>query len=211
MSLLIVTAVPAEAKAVRRGLGPDSSITVAPVGVGMAAAAAGTARLLTLADGRYTGVINFGIGGGFAQPLGGTVLARRSIAADLGAESPYGFINLDDLGFGDSARITVDQKLLTMLRTGLPDAQVGDILTVNTVTGTSERTAWMIEKYPNAVAEGMEGYGVACGAQLAGVPFAELRTVSNVIGPRDRDAWQIADALAALTKAAQMLSTSLSS
>jgi len=211
MSLLIVTAVPAEAEAVKRGLEGDNRIMVAPVGVGMAAAAAGTARLLTLADGRYRGVLNFGIGGGFAQPLGATVIAHSCIAADLGAESPNGFISLDDLGFGDSATMTVDQKLLTELRTAMPDAAFGDVLTVSTVTGTSERTAKMIERYPHAIAEGMEGYGVAVAARQAGVPFAELRTVSNIVGPRDRDAWQIADALAALTKSAQMLSTSLSS
>lgn len=204
MSLLIVTAVPAEAEAVRKGLDKGSRIVVAPVGVGMAAAAAGTARLLTLADGRYRGVLNFGIGGGFAQPLGGTVLAQRVIAADLGAESPNGFISLDDLGFGETT-ISVDQRLLTELRAAMPDAPTGDILTVNTVTGTSERTAWMIEKYPHAIAEGMEGYGVAVAARQAAVPFAELRTISNIIGPRDRDTWQIADALAALTKAAQLL------
>ena len=202
MGLLIVTAVPAEAEAVRRGLEPESPIVVAPVGVGMAAAAAGTARLLTQADGGHTGVINFGIGGGFAQPPGATVLARRSIAAELGAESPDGFISLDDLGFGGSATINSDETLLAMLRAALPDAAVGDILTVNTVTGTSESTARMIARYPHAVGEGMEGYGVACAAQLAGVPFAELRTVSNIVGPRDRGAWQIADALAALTSAA---------
>lgn len=203
--MLIVTAVPAEAEAVKRGIEGDSPIMVAPVGVGMAAAAAGTARLLTLADGRYRGVLNFGIGGGFAQPLGGTVIAHRSIAADLGAESPNGFISLDDLGFGDSATMSVDQKLLTELRTAMPDAAFGDILTVSTVTGTSDRTAKMIERYPHAIAEGMEGYGVAVAARQAGVPFAELRTVSNIVGPRDRDAWQIADALTALTKAAAML------
>jgi futalosine hydrolase len=211
VSLLIVTAVPAEAEAVRRGLEPESTITVAAVGVGMAAAAAGTARLLTLADGRYTGVVNFGIGGGFGQPLGGTVLAHRSIAADLGAESSDGFISLDDLGFGDSTTITVDQGLLAQLRACLPEVLVGDVLTVNTVTGTSERTAWMIERYPDAVAEGMEGYGVACAARQARIPFAELRAVSNIVGPRDRGSWQIADALKALTKAAQTVSTSLSS
>ena len=205
MSLLIVTAVPAEAEAVRKGLEAGSQIMVAPVGVGMAAAAAGTARLLTLADGRYRGVLSFGIGGGFAQPLGGTVIAHRSIAADLGAESPSGFISLDELGFGDSATIAVDQLLLTELRTAMPDAPVGDILTVSTVTGTSERTGRMIEKYPHALAEAMEGYGVAIASQQAGVPFAELRTVSNIVGPRDRESWQIGDALAALTKAAEML------
>lgn len=211
MTLLIVTAVPAEAEAVRKGLPSDSPIMVAPVGVGMAAAAAGTARLLTLADGRYTGVINFGIGGGIGVLLGATVLATRSIAADLGAESPQGFISLDELGFGESATVPVDQKLLTTLRTAIPAAEVGDVLTVSTVTGTSERTAWMIDKYPNAIAEGMEGYGVACAAQQADIPFAELRTVSNTVGPRDRSSWQIGGALDGLTKAAQMLSTTLSS
>ena len=34
----------------------------------------------------------------------------------------------------------------------------------------------------------MEGFGVATAAALAGVPFAELRTISNAIGPRDRGA-----------------------
>lgn len=212
VALLIVTAVPAEADAVRRGLYAGGPIEVAAVGVGMAAAAAGTARLLTL--GNYTGVISCGIAGGFTTPPGGTVLAARSIAADLGADSPDGFIGLDDLGFG-TATMTADPKLLAALREALPDAPVGDILTVNTVTGTRERTHWMIEKYPDAVAEAMEGYGVACAASLAGVPFAELRTISNPVGPRDRASWQIGAALDALTKAAvpagHILSTTLSS
>lgn len=211
MSLLIVTAVPAEARAVRQGLPPDSPITVAPVGVGIAAAAAGTARLLTQGEARHEAVINFGIGGGINVPSAGTVLAVRSIAADLGADSPDGFISIDDLGFGGSATIPVDEELLGTLRACLPDAVTGDILTVNTVTGTSQRTSWMIERYPEAVAEGMEGYGVATAAMLAEVPFAELRTISNAVGPRDRASWQIGGALDALTKAAQMLSTTLSS
>ena len=56
-----------------------------------------------------------------------------------------------------------------------------------------------------AIAEAMEGYGAARAATDAGLPFAELRTISNTIGPRDRDAWRIPDALAALTKAARAL------
>ena len=208
MTLLVVTAVAAEAEAVLRGLEADSRIVVAPVGVGMAAAAAGTARLLTLADGRYSGVVNFGIGGGIGVPLGGTVLAARSIAADLGADSPEGFITLDELGFG-TAIGTVDQKLLTLLRAALPGAPVGDVLTVNTVTGTAEQTVLLTQRYPDAVAEGMEGFGVACAASQADVPFAELRTVSNMVGPRDRAAWEIGGALDSLTKAARMVSAAL--
>ncbi len=210
MSLLIVTAVPAEAEAVRKGLASGSPIVVAPVGVGSAVAAAGTARLLALADGRYTAVINFGIGGGLGVPLGGIALATRSIAADLGADSPDGFIGLDELGFG-RATMAVDPGLLSLLHGSIPEAVPGDVLTVNTVTGTSERTAWITGRYPDAVAEGMEGFGVAVAAEQAEIPFAELRTVSNPVGPRDRAAWQIGGALDALTKAAQMLSTTLSS
>jgi futalosine hydrolase len=48
----------------------------------------------------------------------------------------------------------------------------------------------------------MEGYGVATAAAAAGVPFAELRTISNPVGPRDRAAWRLGEALAALTAAA---------
>ena len=210
MGLLIVTAVPAEAEAVQRGLAPGGPITVAPVGVGMAVAAATTARLLRLAEGRYRAVISAGIAGGLGVPLGGTVLAAHSIAADLGAESAQGFLSLDELGFG-SATYAVDQPLLGSLRQALAGAVVGDVLTVNTVTGTGERLAELVRRHPAAVAEAMEGYGVASAAALAGVPFAELRTISNTVGPRDRDSWRIGEAMRALTEAAQMLSTTLSS
>ncbi len=210
MGLLIVTAVAAEAEAMQKGLAPGGAITVVPVGVGMAVAAAATAKLLTLADGRYQAVISAGIAGGVGVPAGGTVLAARSVAADLGAGSPEGFLSIDELGFG-SAVHQVDQGVLTSLRQALAEAVVGDVLTVNTVTGTSERLAEIVRRHPTAVAEAMEGYGVACAAAQAAVPFGELRTISNPVGPRDRASWRIGEALQALTRAAQMLSTSLSS
>ncbi|OEV06908.1 futalosine hydrolase [Streptomyces nanshensis] len=52
----------------------------------------------------------------------------------------------------------------------------------------------------------MEGFGVAEAAAAQGVPVLELRTVSNPVGPRDRAAWRIPGALAALgTGCAAML------
>jgi futalosine hydrolase len=47
----------------------------------------------------------------------------------------------------------------------------------------------------------MEGFGVAEAAAAAGLPVAEIRAVSNAVGPRDRAAWRIGEALAALTRA----------
>jgi futalosine hydrolase len=55
------------------------------------------------------------------------------------------------------------------------------------------------------VAEAMEGYGVACAADRDGVGFAELRTISNLVGPRDRAGWRIAEALTQLERAAAAL------
>jgi futalosine hydrolase len=47
----------------------------------------------------------------------------------------------------------------------------------------------------------MEGAGIAAAAQLRGVAFGEIRAISNSVGPRDRDAWLILEALAALGRA----------
>jgi futalosine hydrolase len=204
---LVVTAVAAEADAVRAGLDPSVG-TVEPVGVGPAAAAAGTARLLALAEaaGRpYRAVLSAGIAGGFPgrAEVGATVLGLRSIAADLGAESPDGFLPIERLGFGTSI-LEADPALFKALTAALPQAIGGDILTLATVTGTAATATALAERYPDAAAEAMEGYGVATAAAAAAVPFAEVRTVSNPIGPRDRSAWRLAESLAALTTAAAL-------
>ncbi|RZT82277.1 futalosine hydrolase [Micromonospora violae] len=212
--LLVVTAVPAEADAVRAGL-TDRTVTVAPIGVGPAVAGAATARLLALAEaaGRpYRAVVSAGVAGGFTgrAEVGDTVLGTASIAADLGAESPDGFIPIDELGMppallGVGSGLPTDPSLLAALRAALPTATAGPVLTVSTVTGTTASTEELRRRHPDAVAEAMEGYGVAVAAAQAGVPFAELRTISNPIGPRDRDAWRLREALAALTAAAPAL------
>jgi futalosine hydrolase len=207
--VLVATAVAAERDAVLAGVAAADPVTVAAVGVGPVAAAAGTARLLALAEAAgapYRTVISAGIAGGFAgrAPVGAVVLATRSVQADLGADSPDGFLPLDRLGLGGVA-VPADDAVLARLAGRLPDAVVGEILTVATVTGTAGRAAALAEAHPDAVAEAMEGYGVACAAVAAGAAFAELRTVSNVVGPRDRGAWRIGDALAALAAAAAAL------
>ena len=144
-----------------------------------------------------------GIGGAFPgrAELGELLLARRVVAADLGADSPAGFLSVDELGFGTS---TLDAGRVPGI-----DAVVGTILTVNTATGTDERAAELMTRHPQAVGEAMEGYGVAAAAALADLPFAEVRAVSNVVGKRDRAAWQLGLAFKALTAAALPVVTGL--
>ncbi|SFL42961.1 futalosine hydrolase [Paenibacillus sp. 1_12] len=208
MNILVMTAVEVERAAVLRGLHDCSRFHVGIAGVGAASAAARTAALLAAA--KYDLVISAGIAGGFigAAEIGSLVLADEIIAADLGAESVDGFLSLDELGFG-SSHIQVDREWQNRIAEALQGAgltvRTGPILTVTTVTGSAATASALAKRIPGAAAEAMEGYGVAIAAQYGGIPFLELRSISNPVGPRDRSAWRIQDALQALESASSVL------
>ncbi|WP_415957845.1 futalosine hydrolase [Streptomyces sp. 021-4] len=215
MRVLVVTAVPVERDAVTRAFGGTPEVLAVPGaelhrsgafdvlagGAGPAAAAAAAAFALAAAPHPYGLVISAGIGGGFAPaaPLGSLVVASDIVAADLGAETPDGFLPVTALGFGRD-RFTPPPALVREVAAAT-GAATGPVLTVSTVTGTAARTAALLTAHPGALAEAMEGFGVAEAAERAGVPVLELRAISNTVGPRDRAAWRIGDALAALTEA----------
>lgn len=185
MRALVVTATDAERVAIDL---PD----VLVAGIGPAACAAATAA--ALAGGDYHLVVSAGIAGGFA-PLGiASIAVASSIAfADLGAQGADGFVPLP----GAVSRYEVAPKLAVELadRTG---GHLGTIVTVATVTGTAESADALVARYPDVVAEAMEGAGVAAAAAHFGLAYAEIRAISNAVGPRDRSAWRIDDALATL-------------
>ncbi|MFJ7411480.1 futalosine hydrolase [Streptomyces sp. NPDC098077] len=215
MRVLVVTAVPVERDAVTRAFGGTAETVALPGGelhrcgpfdvlaggAGPAAAAAATAFALASASAPYGLVVSAGIGGAFTPltPLGSLVVASDLVAADLGADTPEGFLPVTALGFGRD-RLTAPPALVRAVA-ATTGAAVGPVLTVSTVTGTAERAADLLAAHPGALAEAMEGFGVAEAAARADVPVVELRAVSNAVGPRDRDAWRIGDALAALTDA----------
>ncbi|WP_351227091.1 futalosine hydrolase [Streptomyces sp. NPDC002133] len=190
-------------------VGDGVTVDVLAAGVGPAAAAAGTATALTAAvcgpAPGYDLVVSAGIGGGFqpAAPLGSVVVADAVVGADLGAGTPDGHLTVEELGFGRSVHVPspLSERIAKVL-----DAVHGPVLTVSTVTGTAERAAELMARHPRAAAEAMEGFGVAEAAAAHGVPVVEIRAVSNAVGPRDRDAWRIGEALAALRRAFELLS-----
>lgn len=205
--VLVMTAVEVEQEAVRRGLQGDGRFEVALAGVGPARAAAQTAMALARASMPFDLVISAGIGGGFTgvAAVGSIVVADRIVAADLGAETADGFLMVDELGFG-SAVVDVDAVLAARLKRQLAEgglqAAAGAVLTVSAATGTARTAAERAARVERAAAEGMEGYGVAVAAQEWGLPALEVRAISNPVGPRDRSAWRIKEALEALEAAA---------
>lgn len=198
MRVLIVCAVPQERRAVRDAVPRAADIEIA-CGAGPVAAAAAAGR--ALGSGHFDLVLSAGIGGGFAPLAPGDIAVASTIVfADLGAETPAGFVPMSELGFGGAEQYDVAPRLSLELvdRTG---GRLGTVLTVATVTGSVESASALSRRFPDAVAEGMEGAGVAAAATAHGVPFAEIRAISNFVGPRDRDAWQIPLALESLGRA----------
>ncbi|MFF3889097.1 futalosine hydrolase [Streptomyces sp. NPDC001914] len=173
-------------------------------GVGPARAAASVSAALTaaaLGGVPYALVVCAGIAGGFqpGAPVGSLVVADDIVVADLGAEAPEGFLPVTELGFGTVSHRPPES--LVRETASVTGAAVGTVLTVSTVTGSTARAAELRARHPHALAEAMEGFGVAEAAAAHGVPVLEIRAVSNPVGPRDRAAWRIGEALAALTGA----------
>ena len=200
----------------RERLGPyDASVTdtaAGPVsvlvsGIGPAPAAAATATALAL--GRFSLAVSAGICGGFrgAAQIGDAVVATDLVAADLGAHSPEGFLSLDQLGWAEES-LPVPVELVRTASGRLADAGLpvvtGPVVTVSSVTGTDVRADELAARH-GAVAEAMEGRGVADAAGVHGVAVLELRTVSNLVGRRDTSAWRFDLALPALTAAVAAL------
>jgi futalosine hydrolase len=167
-------------------------------GIGPAAAAAATATALAL--GEYGVALSLGIAGAFrgTAEVGDTLVATELVAADLGADSPTGFLGLGALGWQDDT-VPVDADLLRVVLSRLGDAVTGPLVTVSTVTGTRARADELAARH-GAVGEAMEGWGVLVAATAHQVPVLEVRTVSNLIGDRDPSSWDVPVAFAALAE-----------
>jgi futalosine hydrolase len=180
-TLLIVVATEAERPQAGGG-------EVLVCGVGKSAAA--TATALRLADGGVRGVISFGVAGaypGAGLDVGDVVVATEVAVIDEGLEDGAAFRPFARPGMpvpgADWA--PTDPVLRSELALAGHGFQVvgGRIATVSVCAG-SERLA-RERASTGAVAEGMEGAAVALAAARHGVPFAEVRGISNPCGPRD--------------------------
>lgn len=223
---MVVVAAPAEAAAVRSGLGAAGGetagrwdwplTTIGPgvdlleTGVGKVNAAAAVSRRLD--PPRHSFVVNLGICGALMPlaklPLGSVIAAARSTYADEGLLSPEGFQTIPQMGFpvGPFEGVGVEAHAALLAAAGKHAAAVGTIATVSTCSGTDALAA-EVARRSGAIAEGMEG--AAIGHALArfapGVPFVEVRVVSNSTGDRGRQKWDIRGALARLSALAAEL------
>jgi futalosine hydrolase len=230
VTILVICAVEAERDAIVRNFRPASSIDIAAIngisletaagtlhvfhsGPGPVAAAITTTKLLALGP-PYDLVVSAGIAGGFRSraEIGDVVLADQVIAADQGVLTDEGFSTLRDVGLeGNGGYAIGNVENRARLASGPYRLLAGDILTLSCMTGTEARAAELAARYPRAVAEAMEGYGVIEASRRdyertgRDLPFAEIRAISNIIGRRDRSTWNIPLAFGALADAMSTL------
>jgi futalosine hydrolase len=71
----------------------------------------------------------------------------------------------------------------------------GPFVTLSAVTGGPRRARELYRRY-RAVCENMEGASVAHISFLHGMPFVEIRGISNIVGDRDKRRWKLKEAAA---------------
>lgn len=183
-------------------------------GFGPVAAAARTAALLVAR--RPDRVLLVGIAGRLddALQLGAAYRFDRVACHGVGTGSGAAFVPAETLGWpqwpggpADPATAVGDIiDLLPAFGGGLPAS--GLLLTACAASANAADVAARRSLFPSAVAEDMEGFGVALACRLAGVPLAIVRGISNAAGDRDHAHWQISEAAAA---AASLAATFLES
>lgn len=206
------------------------SVHLAVTGVGPLAAAYTAGKLAgegLLVQERCRGVLNLGIAGTYSPygaPLGSVVAANREIWPEYGVRTDLG-VKAEDLGFPLLGKKTESSAVWDTVycdpeaaldAMGLffpknapalpenPRVTVGGSVTVAGVSGTPGIAGELAGKYA-ALSENMEGFPLALAAREVGVPFAEIRAVSNIVGDRNASAWNIPASLAALSRATALI------
>ena len=180
-------------------------IDLLTTGVGMVAAAVWCARALSRRQ--YDLALNLGVCGSFDPSLepGTVVHVVSDRIAELGAEDGDAFLTIQDLHLlGDDEFPFAGGQLANLnppANVTLSRLPAVTGITVNTAHG-SERTIAAVTGRFQPQVESMEGAAFMYACLIHGLPFAQVRSVSNIVERRNREAWRIATAIDALGRTA---------
>jgi futalosine hydrolase len=144
--------------------------------------------------------IQVGIAGSF-QPLvyspGDVVAVKEDVIGDLGVqESNDTWSDIFDLKLADPNLFPFTSRKLQnphnqlLHKINLP---VISAVSVNEITTSPKRIHQLIEQYSPAI-ESMEGAAFHFVCLNEGIPFIQIRSISNRIGERDKSQWQLSKA-----------------
>lgn len=185
----------------------DTALLLLVTGVGPINAAMALAHVQGSLP-RLRGVLNLGVAGAFDLrdlPLCSPVVVKEEIWPEYGLVTEQG---VDPKGIGlamgrlrdnpvwDRLTLTPEENARDMGLV-LPDMPQTVSLTVAGVTGSARRAQALRHTY-GADLENMEGFALAWTCSRLDIPFLEVRTVSNLVGSRLPEHWELQKALQGL-------------
>ena len=174
------------------GAGLEKLMPVLTTGIGPVNAATALTRFLSRNE--VAAVISCGIGGaypGSGLEVGEAVCAAEECYADLGAQTPEGFLDMEALGFP-----VVNSHYNRLPLDLFPAGRRVPFVTTSTCTGADAGAREIAARTGGAV-ESMEGAAIVHVAILHGVSVGEVRGISNAVGDRDRSTWRVKEAAGA--------------
>ena len=143
-------------------------------------------------------VIQAGIAGTFSNDLslGQTILIKQDTFGDVGMEEKQKFTTIFDAGFADKDDFPFTNGWL-MNTNKLFDHSVLETvkaITVNKVSDSLFQRQQLMNHFAPEI-ESMEGAAFHYVCLQQKVPFIQIRSISNIVGERDKNKWQIKDAI----------------
>lgn len=177
--------------------GKDGLMTFRTIGVGAISAAFYTQ--LYIAQHRPDIVVLGGIAGSFDKEitLGKTFLVRSDMQATMGVEEDGSWKDVFDMGFVKENEAPYrNGRLVNPLLDKYNDFDLplADCISVDEITTDTKRMQTYLDKY-GPVLESMEGAAFHFVCLQIGVPFLQVRSISNYVGERDKAKWDFKSAL----------------
>lgn len=175
----------------------SQQIDVLVTGVGIHATAFSLGKYLS---NNYKFAINIGIAGSFNRniDLGTVVNIYCDCFAELGAESDNDFISVFDLGLMDKNEFPFEKGWIknkwnfkNSIIDNLPKVSG---ITVNKVQGNKKNIEKIFQLF-HPYTESMEGAAFLYACRMENVPCIQIRSISNYVEKRNREAWDIPLAL----------------
>jgi futalosine hydrolase len=147
---------------------------------------------------KYDFVIQAGIAGSFTDDLqrGEVVLVREDTFADCGVEEGGVFKNLFDSGLADENDFPFTKGWLINENEFLNAGVLKTIkaITINKITNNATEINQQKNIF-NADIESMEGAALHYVCLQTGIPFLQIRSISNKVGERDKTKWKMKEAI----------------
>ncbi len=216
MSFLVTAATDFEMQAYSAA-GTSCSCPTLITGIGPVETTLSLACWLKDHPGQVDRVLNFGIGGAYLHNSGSGAamldicLAEQEVLGDLGICLNDHFERFSASGLQVPDNFAMDQTLLTRAGQVLAAAGIeyrtGVFVTVNSASGTRKRGEILAQEF-NGLCENMEGAAVARVCQQFALPCLGVRCISNLVEDRNRENWQLPEAVQRVGQAAALIVSS---